>query len=227
MENRFDYSGTAPAALGTDARLAYTRKVFGLVLVGLLAAAAGAQVGMSPVLLPLIGSSPFISFLALLGMVFWAQKAAEGPRAVPVFYGFTLVAGAVIAPVIYVTTNQLGGPQILANALILTGVNVTGLAIYSYVSKKDFSFLGGFLFIGLLTLIGAQLLNMFFFQSSSLVMATSIVGALLFNGFLLYDLGRVMNSDHYIPPTQAALTLFLDIFNLFLFILRIVGGNRD
>ncbi len=190
-------------------------------------AAAGAQIGMSPAVLPLVGGSPFISFLLLLGMVFWAQKSSDGPSAVPIFYGFTLVAGAVIAPVIYVTTRQVGGPEILGNALVLTGLNVSGLAAYTWISKKDFSFMGGFLFIGLLTLIAAQLLNMFFFQSSTMVMATSIVGALLFNGFLLYDLGRVMNSDHYIPPTQAALTLFLDIFNLFLFILRIVGGNRD
>ncbi|MCA9785062.1 MAG: Bax inhibitor-1/YccA family protein [Calditrichaeota bacterium] len=227
MDQRYNFADPALRDLSISERTSYIRKVFGLVLVGLLVAAAGAQVGMSPSILPLVAGSPFISFLLLIGMVIWAQKASNGPKAIPIFYGFTFVAGAVIAPVIYVTTHQLGGSQILANAMLLTGLNVVGLAAFSWFSKKDFSFLGGFLFIGLLTLIGAQLLNLFFFKSSSMVMATSIVGALLFNGFLLYDLSRVMNSSRQIPPTVAALTLFLDIFNLFLFILRIMGGNRD
>lgn len=200
----------------------YVRKVLGLVLVGLLVAALGARVGMSQAILPIVAGSPWIGLFAMLGLVFWASRAANGPNAVPVYYLFTFAMGLLMAPVFYFTLAKVGGAGTLGTAGLLTAVNVGALALYATVSKRDFSFLGGFLFVGLLSMIGLGLVNAFWLHSSPLGTMMSGVLVLLFNGFILYDLSRLLNSGASIPPTAAALALFLDVFNLFLAYLRLL-----
>ncbi len=218
---------TSLRAMSADLRVAYTRRVLGYVATGLATAFIGARVGMMDGVVQVIaGLGWFIHLAVMIGLVFWAQKASTGRHAGTAYFAFSFGMGLLIGPLMYFYTHSVGGPQILGNAVALTAINVTALAVYTWVSKKDFSFMGGFLFIGLLTMIGVMLLNLFI-GSSALAMGLSAVGVLLFNGFLLYDLGRVMNSSTYIPPTQAALSIFLDIFNLFLFILNLLGGNRE
>ncbi len=113
------------------------------------------------------------------------------------------------------------------DALILSGSIFGGLTLYTFVSKKDFSYMGASLSIGLFMLIGVMVVNMFV-QSSSLDLGISIIGVIIFSGFILVDTSRILKRAHEVPPTLAALSLYLDFLNLFMMLLRIMGaGGRD
>ena len=207
----------------SPAQVAYIRKVFGLVLLGLLVTAAGAQVGMLPSVLPVILRLGWFSILPLFGMIMWAQSASRGPNAAFAYYAFTFTIGLLTAPTFAFYLAKLGGGEALLKAGLLTMLNVSGLAIYTFVSRRDFSFLRGFLLIGLITMIGASVINIFM-GSAAMGFGIDVLLALLFNGFILMDLSRLLHHGDRIPPTSAALSLFLDIFNLFLIFLRL--GDR-
>jgi modulator of FtsH protease len=101
------------------------------------------------------------------------------------------------------------------------------LTLYALVSKRDFSFLRGFLSIGLWVVLGAVILG-FFVQSSVFSLAVASGGVLLFGGFILYDTSRMLRSpEDRMDPVGATISLFLSFLNMFLFLLRIFTGGRD
>jgi modulator of FtsH protease len=219
---RFSWTAVPVRVVDSPLQVAYLRQVLGFLLIGLVVAAAGTQVGMMPPVLRLVAGHPFIGLIAMIGLVMWATKAASGPRASTAYYVFTFAMGLLMAPVIFVTLSRYNGMQTLALAGAVTAANTLALSAYAWISKRDFSFLGGFLITGLVTMIVAQLLNAFWLHSPLLDMVVPGILVLLFNGFILYDLSRILQNPRVIPPTAAALMLFLDIFNLFLAWLRIL-----
>ncbi len=225
MQGRTGSAGITMSLSNDPAQVLYIRQVFQYLMLGILTAAAGTQVGLMEPVLKIVATSPWLSLFAMIGLVIWAGKAANGPQAGLAYYVFTFFMGLILAPVIAVMLNKHGGITILVQAGVLTAVNVTALTAYAWTSKKDFSFLGGFLMTGLITIIIAGLLNAFWLQSSLMGLLIPIVTVVLFNGFILFDLSRIINSGRQIPPTAAALALFLDIFNLFMAFLRIL--DRD
>merc|ERR1719271_1329377 len=125
--------------------------------------------------------------------------------------------------------EQHYGPVVL-QALVLTAAVFISLTSYVLVTKKDFSFLGGALFAGLIILIVWSLLNAFFDFGLGGRMVFSLAGALVFVGYILYDTSLLM---HHLGPDDyiiAAVTLYLDIINLFLYLLEILrflqGGDN-
>ncbi|MDO9490068.1 MAG: Bax inhibitor-1/YccA family protein, partial [Sphingomonadaceae bacterium] len=108
------------------------------------------------------------------------------------------------------------------------------LSLYGYTTKKDLSGMGTFLLMGLVGLIVASVLNIFM-QSSQLGFAISLVGVLLFAGLTVYDTQKIKNMYDHVANTDfrgksiimGALTLYLDFINLFLFLLRFMGSNRE
>ncbi len=216
----FSFNTIGLTISNNPAQVTYVRKVFGFVLLGMLVAAAGAQVGMTPAVLRIIFSLGFFAILPLFGLIIWAQRASTGPNAAIAFYVFTFAMGLLSAPTFAIYLSKVGGAELLMKAGVLTLLNVSGLAAYTLVSRRDFSFLRGFLVIGLLTMIGGMVINMFI-GSAKLAFGLDVIIALLFNGFILMDLSRIMYYGNRIPATAAALSLFLDIFNLFMVILRL------
>jgi FtsH-binding integral membrane protein len=107
-----------------------------------------------------------------------------------------------------------------------------GAAVYGAVTKRELAKMGGILFMALIGLIVASLVN-FFLHSSAVDWVISIAGVLIFVGLTAYDVQRITRGD-YAAFTQskekasvlAALHLYLNFINLFLFMLRIFGGNR-
>jgi modulator of FtsH protease len=226
LRNRpMNFTATPLSVSDNPDRVLYIRKVFSLLMIGLLVAVGGGIVGMTPSMLSITAGHPFLSIIAMFGLIVWANRAAQGPNAQLVYYVFTFAMGLIIAPVIAVVTYKHGGPALVMQAAMLTAINFSALAAYTFVSKRDFNFMGGFLMTGLITVILAQLLNAFIFQSPAMASMMSWVVVALFNGFILYDLSRILHAAQTIPPTMAALNLFLDVFNLFLAILRIL--DRD
>jgi modulator of FtsH protease len=114
------------------------------------------------------------------------------------------------------------GGDIVATALSMTGITFLGLSAYAVSSRKDFSFMGGFLMIGLILVIVASLANIFF-AIPALSLAISAVGVLVFSGFILYDTSRMVNGGetNYVMMT---VSLYLNILNLFLMLLHLTGA---
>lgn len=120
---------------------------------------------------------------------------------------------------------------VVLQALVLTFAVFLSLSAYVLVSKKDFSFLGGGLFACLVLLIFWGLLNMFFDFGLGGRMIFSLIGSLVFIGYILYDTSLLV---HHLGPDDyviAAVTLYLDIVNLFLYLLELLrmlqGGNNQ
>ena len=126
------------------------------------------------------------------------------------------------------TAGFRNGGQLVALSGGLTAVVFLALASFATVTKRDFSFLGKFLFIGLILLIVASLANLFF-QVPAVTVTISAVAVFIFSLYLLYDVSAIVRGGqtNYI---MATLALFLDIYNIFvnlLNLLLIFGGQRD
>jgi len=138
---------------------------------------------------------------------------------------FTLGESYIIGVVCALYYND-GAGLIVLEAFILTAAIFGSLSAYALISKKDFNFLGGFLFCALLLLLLWGMIQLFFPMGPVAHAIYCLIGALIFCGFILFDTSRLIHvygPDQYI---QATIELFLDFLNLFLFFLQLLGGGR-
>ena len=231
MNTATGYSFTPDALrLVGVARLAYVRKVYTYFTIAMGFAIFGTLLAMQTGLWMAFAQHPFIGMILFFGSFMLASKSANNPgRAVPTLSLATFVSGLYIAPTLFAISHGFirgMSTDTIYNALILTGAIFSGLTLYTFVSRKDFSYMGASLTIGLFMLIGASFINIFV-HSSTLDLSLSIISVILFSGFILFDTSRILQRAHEVPPTLAALSLYLDFLNLFLALLRILGRNRD
>jgi len=211
--------GVTPAAsVTTTERLAFIKKVYSLLAMSMGSAAVGAYLGSGPLLL-LVAPNMMLFFILQIALIFFASFAARKPGLNMVaLFSFTTVSGLTLGPLLYQV-----GPSIAAEAFALTAITFAGLSMYVVVSKKDFSFMSGFLMTGLIVLVVGGLLNMFFIQSGMMHFVMSGASVLLFSGFILYDTSNILRyygTDEYVSATLA---LYLDVLNLFIALLSILG----
>jgi modulator of FtsH protease len=230
--------------------IAYLRKVYALFAGGIAFAIAGALValyvgeptvvgsmrgGETLALPPIVAFSVqhwFITF-GLYIAAFFGATAVRRVRGLNVaaLFGYTFITGLFIAPSLFFAQMMASAgatldPSPIRDAFLLTGAAFTGLTGYVFVTKKDFSFLGASLSMGLWVLLGAMVLG-FFLNSAALQLAIASVGVLLFSGYILYDTSRILRSEGPREAVSDALGLFLDVVNLFLFLLRILSSGRN
>jgi modulator of FtsH protease len=226
------YSFTPEALqLAGEAKLAYVRKVYSYFLIAVGSAITGALLAMNSDLAFSFAHAPFIGIIAFFGSMWFATRSANNPsRAVPTLSIATFISGLFVAPMLYMIAHgYIRGTSTgtIYDALILSGSIFAGLTLYTFVTKKDFSYLAASLSIGVFMLFGVMLINIFV-HSTSIDLAVSIIGVIIFSGFILVDTSRILRRAHEVPPTLAALSLYLDFLNLFMFILRILGaGGRS
>lgn len=176
---------------------------------------------------PLFVQNPglmFVFFAAELILVFTARFwSTRRPLNYLLFATFAFVTGLMIVPLLASVILEFGGPGIIIKALLATTFTFTAVAIVGLVSQRSFSGLRGFLMMGLIGMIVVSLIGIFIPWSNNFEMIFSGFGVLIFAGFTLYDISRLKHypQDRYI---DAALNLYLDIFNLFLYILRLISG---
>lgn len=207
------------ANASVEARMGFLRRVYGLLTLSLLTAVVGAYAGA--IFLPPAMMLPM--FIVEIALIFFAMAVRRKPGLnVFALFAFTSVSGLTLGPVMLVYNAA-----VIQEALVLTLVIFGSLTIYVVVSKRDFSFLGGFLFVGLIVVIAGSLLNVFFFQSAAGEFVIAAGGVLLFSGFILYDTSNIIRNYDVEDYTSATLALYLDVLNLFLFLLRLLGGNRN
>ena len=213
---------TSAASVTTTERLVFIKKVYSLLAMSMGTAAIGAYLGSGPLLL-LVAPNMMLFFILQIALIFFASFAARKPGLNMVaLFSFTTVSGLTLGPLLYQV-----GPSIAAEAFALTAITFAGLSMYVVYSKKDFSFMSGFLMTGLIVLVVGGLLNMFFIQSGMMHFVMSGASVLLFSGFILYDTSNIMRyygTDEYVSATLA---LYLDVLNLFIALLSILGIMSD
>ncbi|MBB1426556.1 Bax inhibitor-1/YccA family protein [Shewanella sp. SG44-2] len=175
-----------------------------------------------------INIGPMMSLGLSLGslvLLFVTLKKAESAAAIFWVFAFTGMQGASLGYILNHYAGMANGPGLIMQALGLTSIIFVSLSAYALTTKKDFSFMGGFLFAGLLVMIGAMVINIFV-GSSILFMAMNAGIALLMTGFILYDTSRIVNGGetNYV---RATISLYLDFLNLFISLLHLMGIGSD
>ncbi|MES1973578.1 MAG: Bax inhibitor-1/YccA family protein [Pseudomonadota bacterium] len=169
----------------------------------------------------------FAPLAFVFGMSFGGGRMSAGTLQA-MFWGFAVAMGLSLSTVFLVYTGTS-----IAQSFFATAAAFGGLSLYGYTTKRDLSAFGTFLIMGLVGLIVASLLNLFF-QSGPFALVISIVGVLLFAGLTAFDTQRTKSLYAQVAGTAAeqhvvimsALNLYLDFINMFLFILRLFG-NRN
>ena len=228
MQNNMNIASNSSALTSANKVL---RNTYALLGVSLFPTVIGAIIGMS-MNFSFAQTSPIIFTLFVLagifGMFFLIQKNRNNSMGVVFLLGLTFLLGIMLGPILQVAFSMSNGGQIVSLAAGGTGAIFLTLAGIATTSQRDFSSMGKFLMIGLILLILASLENMFF-QIPAMSLAISSIAVLIFSGFILYDVNRIVRGGetNYI---MATLALYMNIYNLFvnlLHLLMALMGNRD
>ena len=210
-----------------EERATLVRRTYGLVFVSVIVTALGVVFCLSqPSVFQAVAQHPFITMLAMFAPLWMAMRArTEFPRNIVFTLIFTFIEGIFIAP--FLALAEQRAPGVIGQAGILTLSTFGVLTLYAAVSKRDFSAWGSFFIIGLWVLIATSLINIFVGSAlASLWIAAGTV--LVFSGLLVFDTWRIVRSGAYGQDDYvfAAVTIYLDLLNLFMFILSLLGGRR-
>ncbi|MCL2459025.1 MAG: Bax inhibitor-1/YccA family protein [Desulfobulbus sp.] len=237
MQTQFGTRDITLAQAKQQASTVFLAKVFnwmaaGLALTGVVAYFVAAS-GLAQALI----ASPifFILVLVELGLVLFLSARIDRMQpgtATGIFVGYSALNGVTLSIIFLAYTHT----SIAATFLVTAGM-FAAMAIYGLVTKRDLSGLGSFMFMGLIGIILASIVNIFL-QSSSLYWAISAIGVLVFVGLTAYDVQKIKNIGEEGIMNQGeaairkgaiigALALYLDFINLFLMLLRFFGGSRD
>lgn len=175
---------------------------------------------------PIVGS--LVMLAVMIGLMFAVSATRNSIWGVILLFLFTFVAGWWLGPILQFALNFSNGSQLIGIAAAGTGVIFFTLAGIATVTKKDFGFLRNFLLVGLVLIILASLANVFF-AIPAISLAVSAAAVLIFSGFILFDVSRIVNGGetNYV---MATLGIYLSIYNLFISLLQLLlafSGERD
>jgi modulator of FtsH protease len=239
MDPKFEpvISGNSPLPLPQSGTVAIDqqrvlRNTYWLLALSLLPTVAGALTGMQLNFIALFKAAPIMTpllmFGAMLGSLWVVTLLRNSAWGVAALFGFTFISGLMLTPILTVAAGFRNGGELVALSGGLTAAVFFALSAYASVTKRDFSFLGKFLFVGLVVLIVASLANLFF-QVPAVSLAISAIAVLIFSLYLLFDLTNIIRGGetNYV---MATLNLFLDLFNIFISLLNLLlafTGQRD
>ncbi|MDH2436500.1 Bax inhibitor-1/YccA family protein [Pokkaliibacter sp. MBI-7] len=169
-----------------------------------------------------VGLHPLLNLVIMIGLLFAIQWQRNSVIALPLTFAFTGFAGFTLGPVLNMYLAMANGGEIIMTALGLTGIIFAGLSAYALTTRKDFSFMRGFLLVGILAVVGAGIANMFL-HMPGLQLAIAAAAVIVFSGFILYDTSNMIHSGetNYVLMTVSQ---FLNILNLFTALLQLVGA---
>jgi hypothetical protein len=230
-QSAFAATGVASAERVT----AFLRKVYGWMCVGLgITATVALGVASSPALVQAIFGNKILFFglfIAELGLVFYLSARVNmmaASTAAGLFLLYSALNGATLAFIFLAYT----GTSIASTFLVTAGM-FGALALYGTATKRSLAGVGQFAFMGLIGVVLASLVGMFW-KSEGLQFVISIVGVIVFTGLTAWDAQRLKTMAVTVPESSygsysvvGALALYLDFINLFLFMLRFLGGRRD
>ncbi|SMC60494.1 hypothetical protein SAMN02746065_105118 [Desulfocicer vacuolatum DSM 3385] len=218
---------------------AFIRSVYNWMAIGLgLTALTAFYVATTPALLQFIFGNQLVLFgmiIGELGMVFYLSARVQkmsASTATALFVFYSILNGATLASIFIIYTASS-----IASTFIACALTFGACSIYGMVTKRDLTSMGGFLMMGLMGIIIASLVNMFF-RSPGVSMVISYVGVLVFVGLTAYDTQKLKQMALTQPADASgamvrkgaimgALSLYLDFINLFIMLLHIFGVSRD
>ncbi|GAB6146239.1 Bax inhibitor-1/YccA family protein [Desulfocicer niacini] len=218
---------------------AFIRSVYNWMAIGLaLTGFTAFYVASSPTLLQIIFGNQIVLFGMIIGelaMVFYLSARVQkmnASTATALFVVYSILNGATLASIFIIYTASS-----IATTFITCALTFAACSVYGMVTKRDLTSMGGFLMMGLIGIIIASLINMFF-RSPGLSMVISYVGVLVFVGLTAYDTQKLKQMALTQPvdasgamvrkgAIMGALALYLDFINLFLMLLHIFGVTRD
>jgi FtsH-binding integral membrane protein len=223
------------ASLNDERVGAFLSRVYGWMFFGLLVTAVTAfVVASSPALIEIIFSNPLLRwglFLAQLGLVIYLSARVEHmapATAAALFALYSALVGVTASVILLIFT----GPSI-ASTFIVTAGMFGAMAVFGTVTKRSLAGWGQFLFMGLIGLIIASIVGLFW-QNGALQFVISVVGVLVFTGLTAWDAQRLKEMAVALPDggvgayaVVGALSLYLDFINLFFFLLRFTGSRRN
>lgn len=213
-------------------RKVYLWMALAMVITGL----TSYYVATSPALLALIYSNQAVLWgliIAELALVFGITAAIRKlslPMATLMFVLYSVINGATLSFVFLVYTTSS-----IVSVFFITAATFVAMALFGYFTKKDLTNMGGILFMALIGIVIASIVNIFI-ESSGLSMIISYIGVLVFVGLTAYDSQKIKEMMLQAPNAGeemqklallGSLTLYLDFINLFLYLLRILGSSRD
>jgi FtsH-binding integral membrane protein len=200
------------------------RNTYMLLALSLVPTVIGAGIGMATKFSFFAGSPVigFIAFLAIAFGFFWGiNKTKNSAWGVALLLGFTFFMGLMLSALLGRTLSLANGPQIVALAAGGTAVVFFGMSALAATIKRDLSFMGKFLFVGVIMLLVAAFANIFL-QLPALSITLSVLAIGIFSAFLLYDVNQILTGGetNYI---MATLNIYLDIYNIFANLLSLLG----
>jgi modulator of FtsH protease len=228
MQPEFQY-GAAPGEL-TLAQNKVLRNTYLLLALTMVPTVIGAFVGMATG--GIIMQHPIISSLLMLGGVIGLQYAIAANRdsglGVVLLLGMTFILGWWLGPLLNFALHLRNGPQLIGMAAVGTGGIMAVMSLIATTTKRDFSFMGKFLFVGMIVLLVAALANMFF-QIPALALTISALVVVVFSLFLLHDVSRIVTGGetNYI---MAATGVYMSLYNIFVNLLQLLmafAGDRE
>lgn len=215
-------TGTGESALVTNKLIRNTYTLLSMTL------AFSAVMAVVSMMLPMGRGTSLLCFAGAFALLWFVlPRTANSSAGIGVVFAITGLLGFSLGPILSMYAALPNGPQVIATAFGGTAAIFLGLSGYALVSRRDFSFMGGFLFTGIIVVLLAALANIFL-AIPALQLALSAAIIFIMSGFILYDTGRMVNGGetNYIHATVG---LYLSIFNIFVSLLQLLGimGGDD
>lgn len=206
------------------------RNTYGLLALSMVPTVLGALLGVQ-MNFAFFAGSPFIGLMVFLGIAWgfmWGiERTKDSGMGVALLLGFTFFMGLMLSRILQTALGFSNGGTLIALAAGGTGTIFFALAGVASTTKRDFSNMGKFLFVGLMLLLVAMVANIFF-QIPALALTISVIAVALFSAYILYDINRIVHGGetNYISATLA---VYLDIYNVFVSLLNLLmafSGER-
>ncbi|MFN9776089.1 MAG: Bax inhibitor-1/YccA family protein [Burkholderiales bacterium] len=207
------------------------RNTYALLALSMVPTVLGAWIGVTSGF-SFFSGSPFIGFIAFMaiafGFFFAIEKFKNSGIGVGLLLGFTFFMGLMLSRLIGQVLGYTNGAQLIMTAFGGTAAIFGVMATVATVSKRDFTGMGKFLFVGMLVILVAAVANIFL-QMPALMLTISVLAIAIFSAFILVDLQRVVQGGetNYVTAT---LGVYLSVYNVFsnlLALLGIFGGDRE
>jgi len=227
---RGNYAAAQDYALPADSAQRVLRNTYLLLALTMVPTVIGAAIGIQ--LAPVMMASPILTVVLMLGSVIGLQFGIAHYRnsaiGVALLLLMTGLVGLFLGPLLNVALSMRNGMQLVGYAAVGTGAIFLTMGAIATTTKRDFSFMGKFLFVGMIALLVAMLANMFL-QIPALALTISTLVIVVFSLFLLYDLNRIVRGGetNYVMATTGVYLSLLNIFSSLLQLLLALSGDRD
>ena len=208
-----------------NALVNFVKQTYKFFAASVLFATIGAYIGMgfvSYMTMPVFIGLVVAEFILLFGLMFLKSKPVVN---VMLLFAFTFVTGVTLVPLLARVLGLAGGASIVTQALLMTTIIFGVMSFFALKTTKDLANMGKMLFVALIVIVIASLINLFL-GNPLIQVIISAVGAILFSLYIAYDTQNIIRG-RYDSPIMAAISLYLDVLNLFISLLQLLSLNRE